>query len=825
MLKPFDTFLVEALDKTYPFIETTDQPGIPKYVFGQYEFDVGSSTIAVRMINGSPYGKKVTKIMIGKKTAKSVSKKLPSIPNIKMFMATVVEIIKFHINLVSHPSGKAKLQGFVFEMSQEDRDKFASALAYIMKTKFKKYRVFEGSTQNVEDPKLAAVYIAPKTRSFEQVFNKVPFVYQGAADNVVSDESEPYSDTTTSSLVASYDDDMDNFGNEPLPELDFEDDPIVQDILSSGSVLKESNTGIYLTGDGNFIAVKDQGDDFEAHYGDNMGWFKLSTVQSMDDLADIVIAGVEPYEMAPATWISHKSEVVFFGIDGENDVINYVDVDGAIKSKPLKTNIDLIISNAAVPQSDKNSIEFKTGVNNNYVIRIDEHGTIEKMLVVDEHMAEIINYTAVAKQITKSIVFIPSEIAYEILIHRADLIKNMTGEYREKLYSDFPEFKVNGETSNNSKTQVSSDHVSWNVSSNSDFTKTRFEDLDLENIEDIIGEFGIGPGAKDKIDIGGGFSVDLKNSVTEIKELFDGLRFMTEGNKRSMRNLIDKYLKERQTMARSVCQSIQMEQDSRGNGLEGDQYTAMREYTGNAYNDINEYLRGKNLSPPEYIKQYVSDLDKAFMDSGMYLPKNFTLYRGESRSDQEIVAIQDGMEVVSKSYSSASMDISTAARFTKISFNTGDILGFTDEKPMIPDDYKRNKLFYSVSNLQNIPVLVTGQKSKFPEEAEVILPRGLKMQIDKMGLINTHERVYTGNFIATGVEGLEGLLESRGFLDFKMFCEEKRKGTIELDPELAAKEMLATTLMVDFVGDEQYDRSDEELDNLYDFYKRMASEG
>jgi hypothetical protein len=101
----------------------------------------------------------------------------------------------------------------------------------------------------------------------------------------------------------------------------------------------------------------------------------------------------------------------------------------------------------------------------------------------------------------------------------------------------------------------------------------------------------------------------------------------------------------------------------------------------------------------------------------------------------------------------------------------------------------------------------------------MILPRGLTF-IPDGELFQTRARLYTGHFKAGGIKGLKGLLESKGFRSFKLFCEAKQASKKPVDGALAAKEMLVTVMIQDFVG--EVNRDPEELEHLYAFFDRMS---
>lgn len=210
-MKDFQDFLSESLDKPYEF---TINDKTPAYVFGQYEFDHGGHTLAVRFQNGTAYGKRVSIIRFGRKTSKSVSKKLPVMSNMRPVLATVVSIIKYHIENVDHPVGKSKLMGFALEVDADDYQQLIEPIQIIIRRLFKKWKIFGQISIAMTDPEsYKTVYMTGRGKKFNQVFSKVDDTY---IDPDITDEIKATMVATSSaSLAATYDDDM----NDEPPEL------------------------------------------------------------------------------------------------------------------------------------------------------------------------------------------------------------------------------------------------------------------------------------------------------------------------------------------------------------------------------------------------------------------------------------------------------------------------------------------------------------------------------------------------------------------------------------------------------------------------------
>lgn len=836
-MKDFQDFLSESLDKPYEF---TINDKTPAYVFGQYEFEHGGHTLAVRFQNGTAYGKRVSIIRFGRKTAKSVSKKLPVMGNMRPVLATVVSIIKYHIENVDHPVGKSKLMGFALEVDADDYQQLIEPIQIIVRRLFKKWKIFGQISTAMTDPEsYKTVYMTRRGKKFRQVFSKVEGTY--IDPEITDDIKATMAATSSASLTATYDDDMNN--DEP-PELGPDDidmglddeeeitqsdaDEILAMFMSPPDVEVPGNKypiGYYTDTYGNvYYIVPKSGSSYKVFVRDpdSGALDELSFNTSDIDALNLTILpiGVKGIQMN----VANHNNVVAYQLVGSDDIHLF---SGTQIGKLAVDNFTLEVM-GVTPQNEKNEYPFSDH-KIPFAIKVDaETGEIKSLLNAGLSSLEALNSVILdldgsnkgfLLQPTKTVLKNMVTGLHEVYVNAEEEVKDQIQNF---LYSpsqpkqpdtDAKEFddKIKLGLSSDDAPKQEPDYRGYPE----DFTFKKHSVYDLEGSEDLRFErFGVDPDRT--IELGYGISFDLKASLTDIQKIFIGFQNLSDAKGSKVKKLLHSYIAEKESGAEYVIQDLfNLQQKNEQLSISSSGADAISMYTGSAYTEINNRLRGTYAS--SNADKFIENMDKAFQESGLILPKGLTVYRGESRSDQEISDIRSGNEIFSHSYSSTSLKTTIANNFLKVSSDIGSTMGFVDYGVSVDEDYKRNKLLMSIDGLENIPVLVPGSYSNFKSEAEIILPRGTKFVLASDELYERLPRVYMGHFTVTGIQGLSTLFESKIFKSFRMFCEQTT------DVELKVKTMLFDMMAMDFIEDD-YVKSTEELQAMEEYFMRMASE-
>lgn len=323
----------------------------------------------------------------------------------------------------------------------------------------------------------------------------------------------------------------------------------------------------------------------------------------------------------------------------------------------------------------------------------------------------------------------------------------------------------------------------------------------------------------------GMITIDYEDDIMQIRKKFDKLKGLTGGERKKIKHLLYEYMKDRGRNAHKfVMRTSILQNEDPTTAYTDDDLILLSTYTGSGYNSINKKLRSNQaMKQGSHNQDFIEDFDLMFQDKGLQLPKGLIMYRGQSNSDSEIIDFNEGKEVEFAAYVSCTMDPSIAANFTKTGAHESSFA--LSDAPK--DDFhvfdladyekrKRNKIMMTIKDAHKIPVLVPGKFSNVSGESEVILPRGTKV-VANSPVELVHPRVYVGSFSITGIKGLNKLLESNEFKRFKMFCEAEKAS------DHLVKEMVVDVMIVDYLDDEE--RTTEELENLENFFQRMASQG
>jgi len=199
-LVQYRDFLNESLDKFYPFAVNTES--LASWVRAQYEFNVGSSTFALRVIKSFRPGTFAYQVLLGRLVSKKVSPKLVGVTNFKMFFSTLVNIL---LEIHDNPVPKLKtVFGMAIRIDADAYDKHKSLIVRAVRMKLKgKYRLMEGVSKDyIDDGSMKVLYIYQFGKTFKQVFDKLPSDFLDSVPDEGQDTTNPQPETDTLSSVA-----------------------------------------------------------------------------------------------------------------------------------------------------------------------------------------------------------------------------------------------------------------------------------------------------------------------------------------------------------------------------------------------------------------------------------------------------------------------------------------------------------------------------------------------------------------------------------------------------------------------------------------------
>jgi len=868
MFKSLQDFIAESLDKHYTFTQNTK---VANYIYGQYEFEHGGTTLVVRFQNGAQYGKRVSVIKFGRRAGTKVSKKLPPIGNIRPVLATVVAIIKYHIANTNHPGGKKRLHGFALELDAEDHGKLVDMAGLILRRIFKEYKAFKGIDANMSNASDKTIYLARRGRKFDQLFTAVELPYEDPEDDEEDDDA--YAASTMS-----YDDDMqdndydltkakpDKSGiiklgisklknEEPpveddeigLDDFDPEDLASMQAVLDGDTDLLATFTtppkdkyppGYYTDNHQNiFLILADTGTSYQKSYSvlvrdkSDGELEKMSFSETSLDLMKLsmIPVGVKGIQMN----VANQNLVVAYQIIGSDDI----HIFSGMSTTKLPVTNSTVESLGITPQNEKNEYPFEEH-NVPFAINVDAAtGEFLRLRSVTMSDLEALNDVILDPTIKKNKGFLlqPTKTVLKNMVtHDHEVYSNADSDVKQAVQDFLGGNVLDSLLDEPKQPDTDKKEEDFNKEIQSDF-KPKPEPVykgypegfsfkkhnlsELKGGSDIRwGRYGSDP--ERKIDLGYGISFDLKTSLTDMRNLFRGFQNLSGADSDNMKKVIRKYITEKELGATKVIKDVFDAQHSTPSlKLSGSSITSIERYTGSEYIAMNNRLRDPNAPTFGSTDEHIENLDRAFSEAGLVFPKGVTVYRGESKSDDEIAELRAGREVFNHSYSSTSLKPTIATSFTRAVHEIPAIMGFGDDSDFsVERNYKRNKLVMSLDGLEKIPVLVPGEYSNFDNEAEVILPRGVKFKLASDDLFEPHPRVWIGHFTVTGIQGLDTLFESNTFQSFRMFTEQTT------NTELKVKTMLFDMMAMDYVW-EDYVKTDEELENMQEYFRRMMHEG
>ncbi|QHJ75743.1 RNA polymerase ADP-ribosylase [Acinetobacter phage vB_AbaM_PhT2] len=223
-----------------------------------------------------------------------------------------------------------------------------------------------------------------------------------------------------------------------------------------------------------------------------------------------------------------------------------------------------------------------------------------------------------------------------------------------------------------------------------------------------------------------------------------------------------------------------------------EQLYAIREYTGSEFSDINDYLLGKH-DPYPGIENIIDDLDAAFKN-GTTLERGTILYRGQSVKFGQMKSIMDTKMLYFKNFVSTSLYPVIYGGFGNATVSIDP--GAQDETNLTGSDLAKSSAYHSaykeliqantiedidapltaaliIKGADKINVIVPGEHSFYPDECEVILPRGTILKVNKVvGEVNDNETTYGAVLMETTVVGPEQIDENEDVYDGDLFLTE-----------------------------------------------------
>lgn len=165
--------------------------------------------------------------------------------------------------------------------------------------------------------------------------------------------------------------------------------------------------------------------------------------------------------------------------------------------------------------------------------------------------------------------------------------------------------------------------------------------------------------------------------------------------------------------------------------------SAVKGYTNGTFTSINKALRG--ISETDSAITAIKKIDESYGESGIRLPKEMIVFRGQRMSLNALKGMKEGKSFVMWGYTSTSTDCHTALSFSKghinmyqhaVSKGESDIDSFMGLNPNLTTEDKVPTLM-SIKGLDKTLSLVPGEASKYPTECEVILNRGTVLALRK----------------------------------------------------------------------------------------------
>lgn len=176
----FNKYLVEAFDKSLP-----SQRIKPSYawVLDQWSFEYKNAEHMIMFRQNRNIGKKVSIVMFGKKKAKSISKNLNDVTDVRLYLSTVYNAIQ---NALDEPTLKLKTKkdGLILIVPNKLFEKFGKRFIKILSIKLRQthkvHQTYFVSPDASESD--SAIYLYKKSMKFENVFSGIEETVEEPAD-------------------------------------------------------------------------------------------------------------------------------------------------------------------------------------------------------------------------------------------------------------------------------------------------------------------------------------------------------------------------------------------------------------------------------------------------------------------------------------------------------------------------------------------------------------------------------------------------------------------------------------------------------------------
>lgn len=175
----------------------------------------------------------------------------------------------------------------------------------------------------------------------------------------------------------------------------------------------------------------------------------------------------------------------------------------------------------------------------------------------------------------------------------------------------------------------------------------------------------------------------------------------------------------------------------------------VRSYCGSGYKELNRYLMGLlDSAPTAKTLKMVDQMDDIFKTKGIKLPKGTTLYRGQVVDGRELKRSVEDKVFVFRNYVSTSL---SPIIFGSSSFGGSGVSGTLDANATSSEEYSDQQVIdagldsltkninntqfifgFDISGVDKISVIVPGTNTNYPDECEVILPRGTVLKVNKV---------------------------------------------------------------------------------------------
>jgi len=833
MTIPFNRYISESFDKFYPFEKT--KPSVA-YVKAQYQFEAGSYTYGVRY-NKSKLGSMVSDVVIGKFTGIKFSyAQLTVVPNFKMFLSTVAQILKTEAD---DKNTKAKWKkGIVLTMNSSFFEKAKSLIMRIIKLMLLgQYKVKDGFHWN-EDPDLRSIYIYKQGAMFSQVFKNIPEDQMSAALNantvdsysVKTTEAPKKSDSTSASDVFN-DVKKDADVTKPQPSMPFAD-----------GFYKFKGELMYFK-----VSSKDEYTVYRQYpWGESK--YKLETMKT-------AFLGAAPSKFfnEGSVW---PNCIWHSGISGNwDDVLTLSDFPGSVWAfnfttvglGATKLTVEQALSKGCFPSTiSKPTYEAPlfgiVKVNGSGSIKLsafkvmtNPNQNIAKSFVVGTQPSNTaslplamfpIRHATAMNMVASGLIPSDGPLMQAISDEFHILSKQSSGQ--AKPAPVIPAVPTPDKEDSPSLASIKKGPpMPWTYEAVKKVPKLS-DKVKPEVIERTLDLFNVrSSSTRNKaVDIGP-MSIKLGGSLVEVRETFEKIANMSQGKRTEMYAAIDRYLQKTNNSAYGA--SIWLNESTIKDGKQfkdKGMVKALQSYTGSGYSEINKFLR-QSTKPLDLdlVKERIAKLDALFLEGGVRLPKDTVVYRGQSLYDSEIADLKGGGVVHNPAYMSTTLNSNTASGFlgaysiSSASFIAGSSKTDYSDK-MILAGKNKSKVLMSIDGTEKVPVLVPGKLSNHEGESEVVLPRGTILRLSSApdSLVEVDERVYLGHFTVEGLYGVpESLAEYRTqrLTSFRAMLESMDTKSNNMVNSLYAAMMMARIAATAM--------SPAEKEELYNFYLKMDS--